>query len=185
MKFKYFLVVYVILSISYSQVYLAKEWSRDKALYKAKEYVMTEIIGVNPYVTKFEIDPLAAASSGELTTLVYKCEQKKISGLVLGFYGNKWNEYGTVYQAFAFKNFNEKKALEMLATLDKHISDHTKYLKSDYDNNNFFFKFDDLTFLVYYVGFIKIRVFWNGFDSEWESKAYERTKKRFEKKIKN
>ena len=52
---------------------------------------------------KFDIDPLAAASSGELTSLVYGCDEKNLSGLVLGFYGSRWNDAGIVYQAYAFK----------------------------------------------------------------------------------
>ena len=43
-----------------------------------------------------------------------------------------------------------------------------------------------MTFLIYNDELsTKIRVFWNGFDSEWESQAFGRTKKRFEKNIKN
>ena len=191
MKSKLFLIVFIVISISYSQVsvssgvYFAKEFSKEKALYKAKEYVMTEIIGVNSYVTKFEIDPLAAASSGELTSLSYKCEQKNISGLVLGFYGDRWNKAGVFYQAYAFKNLPKQKAREMFLILNKHIGEHSKYISADYDNNNIFFKYDDMTFLLYRNDGIKIRVFWNEFDSEWESTAYNRTKRRFEKKIKN
>ena len=185
MKSKPLLIVFIIISISYSQISSSREYSREKALYKAKEYVMTEIIGVESYITKFEIDPLEAAKSGELISLVYKCKQKKLSGLILGFFGTELNEYGITENVYAFKNFTEQKALEMLSILSNHISEHSKYLKSDYDHNNIFFKYDDIIFLIYNDVGIKIRVFWNGFDSEWESKAYKRTKKRFEKKLKN
>lgn len=56
-------------------------------------------------------------------------------------------------------------------------------MSADYNNNNMFFQFDDMTFLVYKNSVVKIRVFWNGFDSEWESTAFERTKKRFERHL--
>jgi hypothetical protein len=178
-------------TISFSQVststglYFAKEFSKEEALYKAKDYLMTQVIGVEKNLIKFDIDPLAAASSGELTSLVYGCDKKNLSGLILGFYGYKWNEAGVVYQAYAFKNFPEDKALEILSKLDQYIDEESKYLSSDSDNNNMFFQYEDVTFLIYRGIGTKIRVFWNGFDSEWESTAFGRTKRRFERKIKN
>ncbi len=191
MNIKFLIVSLFISTISFSQIsestglYFAKEFSKDQALYKAKEYVMTQVIGVEgENLIKFEIDPLASASSGELTSLVYKCEVKNLSGLVLGFYGNRWNDAGVTYQAYAFKNLPENKAMEILAKLDNYINDESKYLSADSDVKNMFFQYDDITFLIYYDGSAKIRVFWNGFDSEWESTAFGRTKRRFERKIK-
>ena len=73
---------------------------------------MKNVIGIEKKLIKFDIDPLAAASSGELTSLVYSCDEKNLSGLVLGFYGSRWNDAGVVYQAYAFKNLPEKNALE-------------------------------------------------------------------------
>jgi len=191
MKIKLLLASLLISAISFSQVsvnsgiYFAKEFSKDQALYKAKDYVMKNVIGVEEKLTKFDIDPLAAASSGELTSLVYSCNEKNLSGLVLGFYGDRWNEAGVTYQAYAFKNLPEKNALEILSKIDKYIDDESKYLSADTDNNNMFFQYDNMTFLIYRDGSVKIRVFWNGFDSEWESSAFGRTKRRFERKIKN
>ncbi len=34
------------------------------------------------------------------------------------------------------------------------------------------------------LGTYSIRIFWQGFDSTWEKTAFERSKRRFEKKIK-
>ncbi len=190
MKIGLLLTSFLISTISFSQVsestgiYLTKDFSKEAALYKAKDDVMTQVIGVEQRLIKFDIDPLAAASSGELTSLVYGCEEKELSGLVLGFYGSRWNDAGVVYQAFAFKNLPEENALEILSKLDKFIDDESKYLSADSDNNNMFFKYDDMTFLIYRDGSVKIRVFWNGFDSEWESSAFGRTKRRFERKLK-
>ena len=190
MKIRILFLSLLISTISLAQVsvstglYFAKEFSKDQALYKAKDYVMQNIIGIEKKLIKFDIDPLAATSSGELTSLVYGCDEKNLSGLVLGFYGNRWNSSGVTYQAYAFKNLPENKALEILSKLDKYIEDESKYLSADSDNNNMFFQYDDMTFLIYRDGSVKIRVFWNGFDSEWESTAFGRTKRRFERKIK-
>jgi hypothetical protein len=181
----------LISTISFSQIsestglYFAKEYSKDQALYKAKDYVMTQVIGVEEALIKFYIDPLAAASSGELTSLVYSCDEKNLSGLVLGFYGSRWNKAGVVYQSYAFKNLPKNKALEILSKLDNYINKESKYLSADSGKNNMFFKYDDMTFLIYHDGSVRIRVFWNGFDSKWDSTAFGRTKKRFESKINN
>jgi len=79
----------------------------------------------------------------------------------------------------------EKEALELLAKIDAVKDQYSDYLRSDLDNNNVFFEYDDMTFLIFidYSG-LTIRVFWNEFDAEWESVAFDRTKKRFEKKVK-
>lgn len=163
----------------------AKEFSKDIALFKAKEFVMEKIIGVTTELTKFEIDPLAASSSGQLTSLVYSCKEKNLSGLVLGFYGDRWNQAGVVYQAYSFKHLTEVKAIELLNKIDNFMSENLKYLNSSSDNNNIFFKYDDMTFLIYRDGAVKIRIFWNDFDSEWEEISFGKTKRRFEKAIKN
>ena len=41
---------------------------------------------------EFCVDHLATAPPGELSNLIYKCEQKKPRGSILVFYGNYWNE---------------------------------------------------------------------------------------------
>lgn len=184
--FCYFTFLSVNAQVSvYENLYAAKEFSKEESLYKAKSFVITKIIGAETEPIKFEIDPLAATSSGELTSLVYSCESKKISGLILGFYGNRWNESGVVFQAYGFKNFTEEKARQLLSKLDAQIEEHKKYINDNSDNNNVFFKFDDITFLIYRDGGIKIRAFWNDFDSEWQSLVFDRTKRRFERKTRD
>ena len=63
------------------------------------------------------------------------------------------------------------------------MDDHSRYLGSDSDTNNLSFEYDDMTFLIYRDAGTKIRVFWNGFDAEWESTAFNRTRRRFERRI--
>jgi hypothetical protein len=60
-----------------SNFLLAQEYSKEISLYKAKSFVIKEILNTSEEVVRFEIDPLAASTSGELTSLVYKCEAKK------------------------------------------------------------------------------------------------------------
>jgi hypothetical protein len=189
MKLKLLYAFLFLSSLTYSQVsgysgiYFAKEFSKEQALYKAKEFVMSNLIEVSTSPTKFEIDPLAAANSGELTSLMYTCDEQNLSGLVLGFFGNGWNESGVNYQAYAFKNLTKEDAFEILSKLEKLLDDNYKYLVSDSDTNNLSFLYDDMTFLIYRDSGTKIRVFWNGFDAEWEETAFNRTRRRFERRI--
>lgn len=169
---------------STSKTFLAKEFSKEIALYESKQFLFSEVLNNTEKVTEFEVVPLAAANSGELTTLLYKCEAQQKEGLILGFYGNYWNEQGIVYQGYAFKNLDKAKATEFLDLIYTSIENHAKFLKSDNENNNIVFKFEDMDVLIcttadgYYI-----RIFWNGFDSTWEKTAYLRSKKRFEKKM--
>ena len=79
-----------------------KDFSKDVALYRAKAFVLNNILETNDNIVQFEMDPLAAASSGELTSLVYKSKQLDKEGLILGFFGNTWNSSGVIYQAYGW-----------------------------------------------------------------------------------
>ena len=190
LKLSLFFLGITIFFSSYGQVaqtsnnfFVAKEFSKDIALYNAKSFVMNSVLGNSDAVIKFEIDPLAATSSGELTSLVYQCSDMNKEGLIFGFYGTRWNDAGVVYQSYAFKNIESDKAKEMLEKIEKVIDDNSKYLNKDEGTDNVYFHFDDITFLIYKDGSTRIRVFWNGFDSEWQMIAFKRTKNRLYKKL--
>jgi len=164
-------------------IWFAKEYSKEAALFQSKEFLFEQVLNINQEVTKFEVIPLAAAMSGELTTLIYKCEVKNKEGLVLGFYSDYWNSNGIIYQGFGFKNLEKEKATEFLNKIHENIEANDKFLKEASDNNNVVFKFDDINVLIFRAnGMLQIRLFWNGFDSTWERTAFDRSKRRFEKK---
>ena len=146
---------------------------------------MQNVLGSYETPVKFEMDPLAASNTGEVTSLVYKCDEKSKEGLIIGFFGDRWNSSGAIYQAYAFKDLPKSKAIELLSMLQKQIDINQKYIASDYETNNVYFKYDDMTFVIYKSdSMVKIRVFWEDFDAEWESIAFKRTKKRLENKLK-
>ena len=191
MKIKLSLLFVLLTTISFSQVknsnniWAAKEFSKDIALYNSKNFLYKDVLGTSSEVIQFEVIPLAAASSGELTTLLYKCESKQKEGLILGFYGMKWNDAGVVYQGYSFKNLDKNQAIEFLNKIQEAIDNNSNFLRDEADNNNIYFKYDDIDVLIWgnYQSYT-IRLFWNGFDSSWEKTAYDRSKRRFEKKIK-
>lgn len=167
-----------------SNFLFAQEYSKEMSLYKAKEYVIKNILKSSEEVVQFEIDPLAAAFSGELTSLVYKCPSKDISGLLLCFYGNFWNDAGVTYTGYGFKNLPKEKAVYLLSLISKTIKEQNDYLSSVYGENNAYFNYDDLTILLYKGTDSAMRVFWGSFDATWTSAEFSRTKKRFEKSFK-
>lgn len=163
----------------------AKDYSKEFSLYYAKSFVAHNILENKGNVLKFEIDPLAAASSGELTTLVYKCPSQNKRGLVLGFYGSRWNDAGVNFLSYAFKDLPIIKANEFIAKIESAVTENAKYLNEDLDNNNISFNYDDIKILIYAVpsGF-KLRIFWNDFDSDWYYGDFKKTQKRLPKKLK-
>lgn len=179
-----FVSISVFSQINSNSIWFAKEYSKEIALYNSKQFLFKNVLGSSGEVIQFEMTPLAAASSGELTTLLYKCESKKKEGLILGFFGNYWNDAGVLYQGYAFKNFEKDQATEFLNKIQLAIDNNIKFLKSE-PENNIYFNYDDIDVLIYAapVGYT-IRLFWKGFDSTWEKTAFERSRKRFEKKTK-
>ena len=171
--------------VNSNNVWTAKEFSKEISLFKSKEFLFKNVLGSTEQIVPFEVIPLAAASSGELTTLLYKCETKNKEGIILGFYGDYWNEAGVLYQGYSFKNLEKDKAIEFLYKIVASIEENKKFLNENGDNNNIFFKYDDMDVLIWTnLGTYSIRIFWQGFDSTWEKTAFERSKRRFEKKIK-
>ncbi len=192
MKIKLSIVLVIVFNnLIYSQVkttnniWAAKEFSKEISLFKSKEFLFNTVLGSSEQVVKFEVTSLAAANSGELTTLLYKCESKQKEGLILGFYGDYWNEAGVLYQGYSFKHLEKDKATQLLNKIKTSLEENSKFLEDKSDNNNIYFKYDDMNILIWTNGgSYSIRIFWQGFDSTWEKTAFERSKRRFEKKIK-
>ena len=178
-------LIYSQVKVNSNNIWTAKEFSKEISLFKSKEFLFKDVLGSTNQVVPFEVIPLAAASSGELTTLLYKCDAKQKEGLILGFYGDYWNDAGVLYQGYSFKNLEKEKAMEFLNKIITSIEQNKKFLNESGDNNNIFFKYDDMDVLIWTnAGTYSIRIFWQGFDSTWEKTAFERSKRRFEKKIK-
>jgi hypothetical protein len=167
-----------------SGIFFAKDYSKEISLYKAKSFVINDILGKSKLPVKFEISALVAASSGELTTLVYNCDDLKKSGLVMGFYGQNWNEQGIIYTWYSFKQFDANTAIDMLNKIDSITTVYEKYTTAKKGTNNVYFQYQDITFL-FYSEFpqLRLRVFWNGFDSEWTWSEVAKTQKRLLKKL--
>ncbi len=182
------LALIFISTFSYAQIpgfWESKEFSKDVSLFKAKTFLIQDVLKTSGNSLRFEAIPLAAASSGELTTLIYKCDSQNADGLILGFYGNYWDSTsGVIYQGYGFKNLPKEKAYNFLNKIESEIEKNKKFLKDNNDKNNIVFEFDDIKVMIWTTsGSYLIRVFYNGFDSTWEKTSFERSKRRFERKI--
>ena len=161
-----------------------KKYDKDVALYRAKGFIAKDILGLEDNYGKFFIDPLAAASSGELTSVYFQSFDKDIKGLVLGFYDSFWVEKpDSKFRSYNFKYIEYDKAKKMLNKIESIIEKEKKFLNANDDENNIYFTFDDLLIIIYRKGVLsgRIRVFWGEFDAEWENTAFRRTKRRLEK----
>jgi len=191
---KYLLFTFLIFQITFSQVKQeignilgVKSFSKEISLYRGKAFVIKEvlILGANDDVVKFELDPIEAAASGELTTLYYYCEELKMEGIVFGFYGDYVNENGLLLQGYAYKNLDKKQGLELLQKIEDVKAENADYLRENSDNHNIYIAYDDLTILIYRKDqAYKYRVFWNNFDAEWGDFEFKRTKTKFQLKVK-
>ena len=160
-----------------------KEYSKDIALYQAKFFIINEILGSSLDYDKFIIDPLAASKSSEITSIFYEGKNKK--GLVLGFFDDFWvqDSRSGNFKGYSFKNIEYQKALKLLNKIESIIENEKKFLNADDNENNIYFNFDEMVFLIYREGPLRgrIRISWNNFDGEWENTSFRRTKRRFEK----
>jgi hypothetical protein len=183
MKLKLLAFAILFSQYTFAQVYGSKKFSQDIALYKAKEFFIDNILGTTTVteVIKFEIDPLAAALSGEVTTLSYRCADKNKEGILLGFFGDYWDTLGNVSQAYSFKDLPRQRAMDFFDKIDKTTEPLVKYLNEGVEINNVYFEFEDMKIIVYGTAPIKIRILWNRFDCEWDYATFDKTKKRYMK----
>ena len=98
---------------SYTQYRTIKDWSKETAVYYAKEFLFRNILDKTDFtdsVAIFDIIPLAAANSGELTTIFYRTTDGKKDGLILSFWGDKVNEYGVLLKEYSYINLDKNAA---------------------------------------------------------------------------
>lgn len=181
MKFIILLASLFITSSVYSQIpksfSLSKHWSKEISLYRAKAFVLKEVLDTTNEVVKFRVSPLAASNSGELTTLIYDCQQQNKFGILLIFYGDYWNDAGVLYQGYGFKQLERNKAITIFKRLSTTIHENYKFINENRDDFNLTYHDGDMTFLIYNTSAssTKVRVFWNGFDAEWDATSLYKT----------
>ena len=176
-------------SIGFSQDFLGKvlkEEDKDASEYHAKEFIIKEVLGgANDKVKAFYIDALAATKSGELTTIYYDNGTQR--GLVLSFWEYVENDYGIRYYEYMHKNLDEEDAIIFFNKVDEILNVYDNYLNQK-KGNNVYFQLNDIMFVISLKasgGGNNIRVFWKNFSANWQTTAFQKSKRRFLKKSGN
>jgi hypothetical protein len=167
---------------------MAKEYSKETSEYRAKTYLIEQVLKDSSAVKLFEVDALASAMSGELTTLVYRSFTDNKDGLILGFYGDYWSEQsGVAYQGYNFRHYEKSDALVFLNRLKSVALSNKDFLYKELNENNLFFEHDDMKIVVYAMctDCFRYRIYWDGFDALWDYDALNKTIKRLNKALKD
>jgi hypothetical protein len=91
----------------YCQPGASQGWTKTESEFKAKEYLIKTILNINTdKIIDFRIDAITASSSGELSTIVYECNELNKRGVILVFWNNEVNQFNTHYQGYGFKNLD-------------------------------------------------------------------------------
>ena len=151
--------------------------------YKAKKFIIDSILGPNSASETFVVEALAGSKSTEISTMYFENNNSSEKGLIFGFYDDFWdkNGAGVSFKGYGFRHVEYAEAVTLLDKIDKIITSYSSYLSADQNSNNIYFNFEDLLFLIYMDGGGKIRIFYEGFDAEWDYQRFLKTKNRFKK----
>lgn len=164
-----------------------KQFSKERALIEAKKYLAFKSKDLKENETvKLQIIPLAAAASADITTLFYNSSFDNSEGLLLCFFMPFWDRNsGVNYNGYGFKDFNKEDAIEFLKKIETEISANYSFIGKVENENNIYFKYKDVGVLVWStLSGYSIRIFYKDFDAYWDQTAYERSYRRFVKKVK-
>jgi hypothetical protein len=170
---------------TFAQVEGSRSYSKEVAMYRAKEFLMLNVLDTNDTSVEFELTPLVAESSGELTTIIFKCEEQNKSGLLIGFFNDQWiYPTGVPVESYSFKVFYEDEAIEFINLINTEVEKSWKFLREDWDNNNLIVSYQDVRLIIWTKSTAPtIRVFWKGYDAEWRNSSFKRSVNKFERKI--
>lgn len=159
-----------------------KEVAKEISQFRSKEFIVNYIIGpTNSKEIRFETEGLASDDSAGLISVAFNCNEINKKGLLLAFFGKNRNEFGVIQTAYAFRYIPLKTAQELLNRIDEVKDKHKKYMNSETDVNNVYLEFEDIKFIIYRDGGVKVRTLWNGFEVIWERTAFDRTKRRLDR----
>jgi hypothetical protein len=161
---------------------LSDEFSEHNSIVKTQGFLLNEILKSPDNVVQFELDRIASSMSGDLTSFFYRCVGKQTEGLILSFFGDYWNDSGDIYKGFVFKNLPGNEALEFISQISRTMEEQKEFLSKDNDNS-VSLQYDDLTVVISKDIEFKIRLFWIGFDADWDHWAYSRTKRTVEEDL--
>lgn len=188
MKATYLVAACLVSTMAFSQSKKKKEkleFPKEVALYQAKQFAAFNLAeGKTDSVNLFSITPLEEGGSGEMTTLYFQSSANNVQGLILGFHGVQMMRDGKkVKDASDFVFLPKDKAMAFLDRIEQAFEKQKDYLGDDKNENNAIFEYEGLMVILYRDSGKNIRIFWNGFDAEWELGEVEATKKKMMKMV--
>ena len=179
---KFFIFLFFIPCFCYSQESADKEYDGNYAFDRAKEFVIDSIIGSPGIkIKRIYIDGLPGEKYSELTSLYYNGSDKE--GIVLGIFDRAVNESGVRYWKYIFLHFNREEAISFFKVVDGIKDRERSYLNDKNKENHVYFKMKDITFLLYLDGGYRMKVFYEGFISDWKGTSFERMRRKLEKRL--
>lgn len=167
--------------------FVVKEYSKEFAEKVTLRYMSTGVLEIpDRQMYSLELDLLVADNHGELTTLFYHCRELDRTGLVFAFFGEYANpeDYSQSANWRTFRNLSEDDVAIIISGLSDILNRKDQIMKDNYDYA--IYRYQDLTFTFFegWTGKGYIRVYYNGFESDWSDKNFKKTAKRFERSVK-
>lgn len=158
-------------------------WNKEIYEYYAKQYIINELLKVQPgQTTEAYIDAITASKGGDLSVVLFDSYPLNKRGVIFAFWNRYWNGI-TPYLGSGYYFLEVEKAQELFNYLESLMKPEREILK--YITGNLVYKTEDLTFLFYRTeldpGLYPIRVWWETFDSNWSQMNLQLTIKRFRK----
>lgn len=176
--------------LSETGVLFAPEYSKEITEYMVKEYISKELIKLpNEKMVPFYIEAVTASSSGELTSVVVSSDDMNLSGIILAFYGNYWNDKGISFKGYGFKFIPKDEAIKLFENLDEVFNATPKVITQKFFGKkgeiptDIIYRSNDLIFIFYLTAEVRVRVLWEHFDSEWGQSNFNTTYRRFKKRL--
>jgi hypothetical protein len=167
---------------------MAQEYSKDISEFRAKEYIIKNILDSSDSIAEFEVNSITASKSGELSVVIYRCKEQRKEGMLFCFWNSRVNEFNVAFNGYSFRNFYLNDGIKLLKYLDVILNNNCNNLLDGINNSdeikNLIVRYDNLIFNFYReypAGEISIRIFWDEFDSIWNKSNFKTTKRRFEK----
>lgn len=189
MKVLISILAFTFVFVSYGQLKTDRKsfsmpiYNKAKTLDLAKTYLIESILVTDKNSITFTIDPLVSATSGELTTISYQCDELKKSGIIFGFWGIYITEAGVEFKGCSFYDLSQTEMEELAILIDKVLEEQKAFLYKNPLNNHVSFKYKELNFIFYIEGNIRSRVFYGEFDAEWNYSEFKKSLKKMDKNL--
>lgn len=160
-----------------------ESWNKEIYEYYAKQYIVEEILKVQPgQTTEVYIDAITASKGGDISVVLYDSYPLKKKGVVFAFWNRNWNGIAP-YLGSGYYVLDLDQAKVLFAYLESILKQDNEILH--YVTGNLIYKSEELTFLFYKteldLNYDPIRVWWKTFDSNWSQINLALTIKRFKK----